>query len=110
METFFEYIERKSEMPPSGDEKPKQLQGKIEFRNVCFTYPTRPTTKVLKVLRSSLCVILIAKTPTCPLLSTWEDEDTFTRSCDNVKEGPLVVSYNYNVDWIYSRTPGPGLG
>ncbi len=49
METFFEYIERKPEMPPSGDEKPEKLQGEIEFRNVCFTYPSRPTTQVLKV-------------------------------------------------------------
>ena len=52
METFFEYIERKPEMPPSGDEKPEKLQGEIEFRNVCFTYPSRPT-KVLKVQYNS---------------------------------------------------------
>ena len=49
METFFEYIERKPELPTSGTLKPEQLRGTIEFKDVCFSYPTRPNTQVLKV-------------------------------------------------------------
>ena len=49
METFFEYMEREPQMPPDGHEKPNQLQAKLEFRNVSFTYTARPQNQVLKV-------------------------------------------------------------
>ena len=48
METFFEYIERKPEVPPAGEEKPDDLQGKLEFKDVEFSYASRPKNKVLK--------------------------------------------------------------
>ncbi len=49
METFFEYIERIPELPSTGHLKPTTLEGKIEFKNVCFSYPSRPNSLVLKV-------------------------------------------------------------
>jgi len=49
-EKVFEYIDRKPEIPlDSGTLAPDRLCGRIEFRNVRFSYPGRPDTVVLKV-------------------------------------------------------------
>jgi ATP-binding cassette subfamily B (MDR/TAP) protein 1 len=41
-------IKRKPQLRPSGGKQPGQIIGHIEFKNVCFTYPTRPNVQVLK--------------------------------------------------------------
>ena len=45
----FEYIDRKPELRSEGRLAPAQLKGRIEFRDVTFTYPSRPDSQVLKV-------------------------------------------------------------
>jgi len=50
-EKVFEYIDRKPEIAPdSGTYAPDQFSGRIEFRNVFFSYPGRRDTVVLKVV------------------------------------------------------------
>ncbi|KAK6041505.1 hypothetical protein COOONC_20991 [Cooperia oncophora] len=44
----FEYMYREPEIPNDGEMKPP-LSGRIEFKEVEFTYPSRPNNKVLKV-------------------------------------------------------------
>ncbi|KAI9149936.1 Leptomycin B resistance protein pmd1 [Paramyrothecium foliicola] len=46
---LFRLMDRKSIIDPLNEsgEKPSDIQGNIEFRNVCFSYPMRPDTKVL---------------------------------------------------------------
>lgn len=46
----FEFIDRKPLVKPEGGNvRPNKLQGRIEFHNVSFAYPTRPDSLVLKV-------------------------------------------------------------
>lgn len=45
----FGHIEREPEILYLGTKKPERIQGNIEFRNVCFTYPSRPQDVILKV-------------------------------------------------------------
>ncbi len=49
----FEFIDRKPLVHNNGRLSPDgrivQLEGKIEFRNVKFSYPTRPDLPVMKV-------------------------------------------------------------
>ena len=48
-EKVFELIDRQPEIDHhSGSEKPDKLDGVVEFRNVSFSYPTRPNVQVLK--------------------------------------------------------------
>jgi len=50
-EKVFEYIDRKPEIAlDSGMLAPDRLCGRIEFKNVRFSYPGRPNTVVLKVV------------------------------------------------------------
>jgi len=61
-EKVFEYIDRKPEIPlSSGTLAPDRLCGRIEFNNVCFSYPGRPDTVVLKV----------TPLPSAVLISVW---------------------------------------
>lgn len=55
-EKVFEYISRVPELPQDGQEAPDTCQGLVEFKNVTFSYPTRPETPILKVrlVRSGL--------------------------------------------------------
>ncbi|TKR93595.1 hypothetical protein L596_008017 [Steinernema carpocapsae] len=46
----FEYIDRKPDISTDGDYMPERVQGKIEFRNVHFSYPTRPDLPILRDL------------------------------------------------------------
>ncbi len=59
METFFEFLDREPKFPQSGSLKPEKLEGKIEFQNVSFCYPTRPNSHVLKVHCDYLRVYII---------------------------------------------------
>ena len=45
---IFEVIENEPEVPTSGGRRLNHFQGRVEFRNVWFRYPTRPTIWVLK--------------------------------------------------------------
>ena len=46
----FEYIDREPELSTDGNYIDERISGRIEFRNVNFSYPTRPNITVLKVL------------------------------------------------------------
>jgi len=50
-EKVFEYIDRQPKFPNSGHHAPDQLEGRLEFQNVSFSYPSRPNCKVLEVSR-----------------------------------------------------------
>ncbi|XP_066579554.1 antigen peptide transporter 1 [Amia ocellicauda] len=47
-EKIFEFMDRELLLPPEGHLAPKHLRGHVEFRNVSFSYPSRPDTPVLK--------------------------------------------------------------
>lgn len=48
-EKVFEYIDRKPKDGLDGQEAPETLEGRVEFKNVTFAYPTRPEMEILKV-------------------------------------------------------------
>lgn len=48
-EKVFEFIDRKPTMVNDGSLAPDHVDGKVEFRNVTFSYRTRSTTQVLQV-------------------------------------------------------------
>ncbi|MEE6527267.1 hypothetical protein FKM82_028529, partial [Ascaphus truei] len=48
-EKVFEFIDRQPKIVNDGALAPDNLEGKVEFRNITFTYPTRPAAQVLKV-------------------------------------------------------------
>ena len=45
----FEFIDRKPDIPNSGKLSPAKLEGRLDFKDVTFAYPTRPEMDVLKV-------------------------------------------------------------
>ena len=45
----FEYIDRQPTIQHYGTSQPPTLKGRIEFRNVHFSYPTRSTLPILRV-------------------------------------------------------------
>ncbi|XP_045173941.2 ABC-type oligopeptide transporter ABCB9-like isoform X2 [Mercenaria mercenaria] len=47
-EKVFEYIDRKPQINHQGNLAPDDIQGHIEFKDVCFSYPSRPDVPVLK--------------------------------------------------------------
>lgn len=47
----FEYIDRKPEIDTNGSYLPERLDGRIEFQQVHFAYPTRPDNHILRVSR-----------------------------------------------------------
>ncbi|XP_063310365.1 ABC-type oligopeptide transporter ABCB9 [Pelobates fuscus] len=53
-EKIFEFIDRKPKMVNDGTLAPENLEGKVEFRNVTFAYPTRPASQVLMNMSFSL--------------------------------------------------------
>uniref|UniRef100_H2YGY8 Uncharacterized protein n=1 Tax=Ciona savignyi TaxID=51511 RepID=H2YGY8_CIOSA len=63
-EKVFELIERKPKLGiDDGTENPKQIQGHISFKNVSFSYPSRPDQTVLECLlctmgHSNMCNML----------------------------------------------------
>jgi ATP-binding cassette subfamily B (MDR/TAP) protein 9 len=48
-EKVFEYMDRESKHPHDGKEVPGTCKGLVEFKDVTFSYPTRPETEILKV-------------------------------------------------------------
>jgi len=59
-EKVFEYVDRKPEIAlDSGTLAPDRLCGRIEFRNVRFSYPARPDTVVLKVFFCFACCLFL---------------------------------------------------
>ncbi|XP_069820093.1 ABC-type oligopeptide transporter ABCB9 isoform X2 [Dendropsophus ebraccatus] len=60
-EKVFEFIDRKPKMVNDGTFAPEHLEGKVEFRNVTFAYPTRPTAQVLTVSMVSQEPVLFAR-------------------------------------------------
>lgn len=52
-EKVFEFIDRKPTMVNDGSLAPDHVDGKVEFRNVTFSYRTRSATQVLQVSPTS---------------------------------------------------------
>uniref|UniRef100_A0A915I6N5 ABC transporter domain-containing protein n=1 Tax=Romanomermis culicivorax TaxID=13658 RepID=A0A915I6N5_ROMCU len=50
----FELIDRKPTIKNDGALEPSSVQGRVEFRDVTFSYPSRPETTVLKGVTFSL--------------------------------------------------------
>ena len=48
-EKVFEYMDREPAVPNTGNRQAGSVLGHVEFRDICFTYPTRPDVQVLKV-------------------------------------------------------------
>lgn len=48
-EKVFEFIDRQPTMVHDGSLAPEHVEGKVEFRNVTFSYRTRSATQVLQV-------------------------------------------------------------
>ncbi|XP_045148220.1 antigen peptide transporter 2-like [Echinops telfairi] len=53
-EKVFAYLDRQPNMPPSGTRAPSHLEGRVEFHDVSFAYPSRPDQPVLKGLTFTL--------------------------------------------------------
>ena len=72
-EKVFELIDRKPDIDHhSGTEKPDKLDGVVEFKNVSFSYPTRPDVKVLNDISFTAqpgeIVALVGKCAKCQLV------------------------------------------
>lgn len=48
-EKVFRYLDRKPDLPPPGTLAPPTLQGRVNFQNVSFAYPSRPDQPALQV-------------------------------------------------------------
>lgn len=53
-EKVFCYLDRQPNLPPPGTLAPPTLQGRVEFQDVSFAYPSRPDQPVLKGLTFTL--------------------------------------------------------
>lgn len=54
-ESIFQLLDRKSKMAPdTGDYEPDTVDGTIEFKDVCFSYPTRLNQPILENLSFSV--------------------------------------------------------
>lgn len=53
----FEYLVREPKITPTGSLSPPNVEGKIEFLNVSFSYPSRPNNPALQVFISPLQVL-----------------------------------------------------
>jgi ATP-binding cassette subfamily B protein len=53
-ERVFELLDRKPEIPATGGEQPAVVQGRVEFRDVHFAYPSRPDVPVLQGINLTL--------------------------------------------------------
>ena len=49
-EKIFEYLDIKPELQITRSYEPDRFHGAIEFKNVHFTYPTRPDMPILRVI------------------------------------------------------------
>lgn len=48
-EKVFSYMDRKPNLPEPGTLAPPRLEGRVEFQDVSFSYPSRPEKPVLQV-------------------------------------------------------------
>ena len=48
-EKVFSYLDRRPNLPPTGTLAPPRLEGRVEFQDVFFSYPSRPEKPVLQV-------------------------------------------------------------
>lgn len=48
-EKVFEYLDKKPDPDLENDYKPEEIAGRIEFKDVTFSYPTRNDQTVLQV-------------------------------------------------------------
>lgn len=48
-EKVFSYLDRRPNLPQTGTLAPPRLEGRVEFQNVFFSYPSRPDKPVLQV-------------------------------------------------------------
>lgn len=53
-EKVFEYLDREPKRPAEGTEAPDTCSGLVEFRDVTFSYPSRPESQILQV--AAACV------------------------------------------------------
>ncbi len=53
-ERVFELLDRKPEIPATGGERLPAVQGRVEFRDVHFSYPSRPDVPVLQGIHLTL--------------------------------------------------------
>ncbi|KAJ8246256.1 hypothetical protein GJAV_G00265540 [Gymnothorax javanicus] len=51
----FQYLDREPREQKAGNVEPSNLEGRMTFRNVTFSYPTKPDTPVLKCVNLELC-------------------------------------------------------
>ena len=74
-EKIFEYLDRNPQRPPVGTRDPQGVEGRVEFKNVTFTYPGKqiPVLMVLcyfTTLSPHLCVCLSECLFGCPCSRT----------------------------------------
>lgn len=48
-EKVFSYLDRRPNLPQPGTLAPSRLEGRVEFQDVSFSYPSRPEKPVLQV-------------------------------------------------------------
>lgn len=48
-EKVFSYMDRRPNLPQPGTLAPPRLEGRVEFQDVSFSYPSRPEKPVLQV-------------------------------------------------------------
>ena len=48
-EKVLQYLDAEHGAPPDGKEAPRHLEGRLEFKDVSFAYPTRPGANVVDV-------------------------------------------------------------
>ncbi len=105
---MFSIIDKESLLDPlsAEGEKPASCNGEIEIRNLCFTYPSRPTAQVLHGLNLSIpagkTTALVGasgcgKSTLVGLLERWYDAS----SGQVLLDGKPIS--DYNTKWLRSR-------
>lgn len=58
---MFQLLDRTPQLPPSGNEKPtgSPAGAALEFKDVSFAYPSRPTAWVLRNFSLEVCVVSV---------------------------------------------------
>ncbi|ORY00133.1 hypothetical protein K493DRAFT_348094 [Basidiobolus meristosporus CBS 931.73] len=111
---LFQLLERRPEDLVNGQQTIPNLQGKIEFDNVDFAYPTRPDNQVFKQLNFSLeahSVLAVAgasgagKTTIASLLLRFYDPENGSVKIDGVDLKELELHWWHNQISIVSQEP-----